>query len=504
MSLLGIDIGSGSCKGVVFSVSGVVLASESQSYTPLNVGPAMVEIDAETFRDATFTVIRRLSEQVKNDPVEALAISSHGETTIPVDTSGNPTGRAIMNSDNRAVEEAEWWKNTFGEVEIYQITGVPLHAMFTLNKILWIRKNKPDIYSRTARFLSVGDYILTQLGMPPYTDYSLASRTMAFDINNHCWSEKILNHCNIPEEKLGILRESGSVAGRLSKDIASDLGLQEGTVVALGGHDQPCGALGAGVIESGDTSDSAGTYECLVVASDTPCNTQQAYKYKLNSYCHVVPGKYVTLAFFPAGFVINWFIQQFCGIESVIAEKEKKSIFEILNEKIELLTEPTGILVTPHFVGSCNPQWDSNATGTILGLTPLSDKYQIYKSIFEGLACELSENITALEDIAGNIENIRIFGGNTRSEFTLKLRADISNKVFQLLCNPEAVCLGAALLAGIGAGIYQNAEDGVRNTLHLKNTVFPDKAMNLKYQKQLGEYRLIYEALRTIKYTNNH
>lgn len=499
MSLLGIDIGSSSCKGVIFSISGIELASESQSYSTVNIGPSMVEIDATIFRDAAFKVVRLLSERVKNDPVEAIAISSHGETTIPVDKNGNTTGPAIMNSDNRAVKEAEWWYKTFGREQIYKITGVPLHAMFTLNKILWIRKNKPEIYAKTDKFLSVGDYILTQLGLPPYTDYSLASRTMAFDIHNHCWSEKILNHCDISKEKFGIPAPSGSLVGRLSKEIASQLGLKEGTVVALGGHDQPCGALGAGVIASGDTSDSAGTYECLVSASDKPCNTIQAYKYNLNSYCHVVPNKYVTLAFFPAGFVINWFINQFCENDKMNAEKVNNNVFDFLNKKIESITEPTGILVTPHLVGSCNPHWDANATGSIIGLTSSSDKYHLYKAIFEGLACELAENISVLEEITGKIKNVRIFGGNTRSEFTLKLRADIANKSFQLLSHPEAVCQGAAMLAGIAAGIYKNAEDAVKQTLQLKNAISPDKEMRLKYKKQLDKYKLIYSSLEKIR-----
>jgi xylulokinase len=207
----------------------------------------------------------------------------------------------------------------------------------------------------------------------------------------------------------------------------------------------------------------------------------------------------VTLAFFPAGFISNWFIDNFCDTDKSIAENENKSIFEILKKKSEFISEPTGILITPHLVGSCNPHWDVNATGSILGLTTASSKYHIYKAIFEGLACELAENIAVLEEITGKIEHIRIFGGNARSEFSLKLRADISNRSFQLLGHSDAVCQGAAILAGMAVGIYANAKDAVNQTLQSKNTIIPDKQKHLEYKSQSEKYKMIYSSIERIR-----
>lgn len=493
---MGIDIGSSSCKGVIFSALGIELASESQSYSTINAGPSMVEMDAVTFRDATFKVIYLLSQQVKDDPVEALAISSHGETTIPVDINGNPSGPAIMNSDNRAVEETEWWDKTFGKQQIYEITGVPLHAMFSLNKAMWIRKNKPGIYAKTSRFLSVGDYILTQLGMPPYTDYSLASRTMAFDIKNHCWSEKILNHCGIPKEKFGILAPSGTLVGRLSKEIASSIGLLEGTAVSLGGHDQPCGALGAGAVNAGDVSDSAGTYECMTAISDKPMNSLKAFGYSLNSYCHVVPDKFVTLAFFPAGVVTNWFISQFCYEDKVFSEKYNKDFFDLLFENtLKVCPGPTELCVTPHFVGSGTPYWDVRAKGVMAGFTPNTTRYHMFKAIFEGIACELAINARALEEVVGYFETMSISGGNSRSRFTVQLRADITGRTINILKNDEAVCLGAAILAGLSIGIYTDLEQAVKRVVKIGRTISPNSGTRSGYEKQIERYNILYQSL---------
>ena len=496
MSLLGIDIGSSSCKGVVFSVDGKVLASSNKSYSTINAGPSMVEIDPRTFREAVFMVIRDICGHVKSDPVEALAISSHGETTIPVDKDGIPVGPAIMNSDNRALDETRWWDKTFGKEEIYEITGVPLHSMFSLNKILWIRKNIPEWYSGTKRFLSVGDYILTQLELPPFTDFSLASRTMAFDINTRRWSEKILDHCEISPEKLGIPVASGTVAGIISKKIAKDLGLNEGTIVAVGGHDQPCGALGAGAINDGDVYDSAGTYECITAVSGKPMNNKKAFKYSLNSYCHVVPEKFVTLGFFPAGIVSGWFVEKFCGEDRLNAHETNKDLYDVLSENTLMFCHgPTGLTVTPHFVGSCTPYWDVRAKGVMAGFTPEMTKYHLYKAIYEGISCELAVNICALEEIVGGISEMTINGGNSRSLFTVQLRADITGKTIHILKNEEAVCLGAAILAGISIGVFKSAEDAVNKVVQIEKNIMPDISTKAVYDKQIKRYSTIYQSL---------
>lgn len=490
MSLLGIDIGSGSCKGVVFDVNGHQLASESIAYSVSSPQLSFVEIDAMIFRDAVFAIIRKLSGQTKEDPIEALAISSHGETIIPVDKNGNTIAPAIMNSDNRAVAEAEWWRENFGAEEIYNITGVPLHAMFSLNKIMWLRKYKTEIYAEADKFLSVGDYILVQLGLPPYTDYSLASRTMAFDMRLCSWSKAILDHCGVPEEKLAIPVASGTIAGELSKRVAENLGLMEGTVVALGGHDQSCGALGAGAIHPGDVYDSAGTYECIVAVSGEPMNSAQSYKYSLNSYRHVVPDKFVTLAFFPAALVSVWFVEQFCYEEKIKAQESGKSIYDVLAAQIG--AGPTGLCVTPHFVGACTPRWDANARGVVAGLTPTVTRHHIYKAIYEGIACELRINTDALEEVMGSFTQMNISGGNSRSPFTVQLRADITGKTINVLKNDEAVCLGAAMLAGIAIGKYKDAQDAVDKVIQIRQTYEPDMQSQLDYKQQLERYKTIH------------
>jgi len=500
MSLLGIDIGSGGCKGVAFDCDGNVLARAIQNYSTYSPGAGMVEINAECFWQATATVVQKIAAAVTRDPIVALAISSHGETLIPIGRDGVAVAPAIMNSDNRSVEQVAWWRDEFGVERLYELTGLPLQALFSLNKIMWLKAYEPRLFAQCTKILSAGDYVLSRMGMPLVTDYSLACRTMAFDIHKKTWSDEILAAAGIDRKLFPEALPAGSIVGTLSDEVAASLGLSPGVIVALGGHDQPCGALGSGVVDPGQVAVSAGTYECAAAVSPQPVNTLQSFNFGLNSYCHVVPNRYITLAFFPAGIVSRWFVEQFCYEDQVAAAREKRSVYEVLNEKaMKACPEPSGICFTPHLVGSCNPYWDVRATGATVGLTPFKTRHHLYKAIHEGIACELALNTAVLEGITGKFTEMRISGGNANAEFAVQLRADMTGKKVLTLHTSEAVCQGAALLAGVAAGVYRDIDDAVTRTVCVHKTFLPDVANRLAYNRQLQQYQTLYGSLAKIR-----
>jgi xylulokinase len=264
-------MGSSSCKAVVFSEDGRALAKKNCSYPAAkSLHPSWAEMPADGFWNALQAVCQGVSAEVSGDPIEALAISSHGETFIPVDARQRPLAPAILNYDNRAVAEADWLKEKLGRQRLFEITGLVAHPMYPMAKILWLRKYQPEIYSSTAQFLGVPDYLRTRLGLPAVIDYSLASRFLGFDIRRRCWSEQVLAASDLRAEQFGDPVPAGTIAGELPACCATELGLKAGIPVVVGGHDQPCAALGSGVIEPGRISASLGTYECLVAASRAP------------------------------------------------------------------------------------------------------------------------------------------------------------------------------------------------------------------------------------------
>lgn len=498
MSLLAVDMGSSVCKAIVFSKDGHALVQKTCSYPPTqSPHPSWAEVPAENFWRALVTVSQAISVETSQDPVEALAISSHGETFVAVDAQQQALAPAILNFDNRAVAEAGWLAETLGSRRVFEITGLAVHPMYPVAKILWLRKHNPDVFSSAARFLAVPDYLLTRLGLPALIDYSLASRFLAFDIRRHAWSEGILSACQLSPEQLPCPVPAGSVAGQLSASVANKLGLKTGTVVVVGGHDQPCGALGCGVFEPGRVSASLGTYECLVAASRTPALSDRAFTANLNSYCHVVPDRYVTLAYFPSGIMLDWFLRLLYSPGELANSASVSELCARL--EAEACPGPSGLCVTPHLLGTCNPDFNPDATGVIAGIRPRTSRPDLYKGIIEGIACEFASMAELLQGAAGIYRDVYISGGGSRSPLGLKLRAAMSGRELHLMHSPEAVCLGTSILAGVATGMYGSFAEAVERVVRVSATIVPDAAIAENYKAQMLQYRLLYSSLAPVR-----
>jgi xylulokinase len=508
MSLLAIDIGSSRCKAVVFALTGEILGQHAYAYTPEFPAPTRAEINPERFWQAVCNCSQAVSKNLA-DPVRALCLNSHGETFVPVNGRNEAIASAILNQDNRATEEAEWLERTIGRKTLFGITGLVAHPMYPVAKFLWLRKHRPDVFAASVRFLSVIGYVLSRLGLPPYIDYSLASRYLAFDIRQQGWSREILAATEINVECLPIPIPAGTIAGKLDGCAASQLGLSQGTMVVMGGHDQPCGALGVGATDSGRVADSMGTYECLLVTSDQPMLTDAALAASLNSYCHVVADKFVTLAYFPAGIMIKWFYDLLYGEahgeangESDLAldrdPDEAESIHYSALER-EAPAGPTGLCVTPNLIGTCNPDFNPHARGIISGLGPNTSRSQIYKGILEGLACEMSQMSETLAGAVGDFRDVYVTGGGSRSALGLRLRAALSGRRLHVMECPEAVCLGGAILAGVASGEYGSLREAMETLVREVATISPDPAMAKAYAQQSKQYRHLRSALMATK-----
>jgi xylulokinase len=496
VSLLAVDIGSSSCKAVVFAASGAVLAQHSSSYTPEFPRPGFAEIDPEIFWDAVCSACHTVTKDLK-DPVRALCLSSQGETFVPVDSQGRPLTAAILNQDGRAIHESAQCEQMIGRQRLFQITGHFAHPMYPIPKILWLRKHQPAIFASARSFPTLIGYLLQKMGHPPYVDYSLASRFLAFDIQKRSWSDEILGAAELEKACLPVPVPAGTITGKLNSETARRLGVAPGTPVVLGGHDQPCGALGAGVIGGGRVCDSIGTYECLLAASAAPSLNDKALAASLNSYCHVVPDAFVTLAYFPSGIMVKWFHDLLYGDGSggacSAAQELEGSHYASLEAHAP--NGPTGLCITPHLIGTCNPEFNPRARGLITGLTPATDRAHIYKGILEGLACELAIVAEVLAEAVGEFEDIYVTGGGMRSALGLQLRAALTGRHLHVMRRQEAVCLGTAILAGVAIGEYASVSQAVAGVVEESSVVHPHEAIAASYRHQVKRYRQIRSAV---------
>lgn len=496
MSLLGIDLGTSNCKCVAFSEDGQLLAQAQVSYTPYSSRPDWMEIDAEVFWDAFVKTVRTVTAWLENDPVVSMAISSQGETIIPVDHNGNPICLALMNADNRAKTQIERLEQNIGRRKIYDITGLPLDTTFAAGKIMWIKENCPDIYKKTYKFLSCEDFILMRLGFGAYSSKCLCCRTLLMDLKTRTWSQDMLDAAEIESSKLSEPVASGILLGKIKHEMACLLGLPDGVGVSTAGHDQCCSILGSGVINGRTISDAAGTYEGLSLLAPKPHTSDFAFASRINTYCYLFDGQFVSLAFFPSGFAMNWMMKLLrYGSKSI----SKEELFARLDGEVEKLgNRPTGVFVLPHFVGSCNPYYDRQATGTIVGLVPGTKPVVLYKAIYESIAYEFAAMTRLLSHI-GIYDDVCISGGGSKSDFTLKLRASLADKKICRSFSPDAVCQGAAMLAGIAVNIYKDAQDAVKQCIRTSEYFLPDEDVKLAYQESEKMYHRIYQVMSPVR-----
>ena len=495
-SLLAVDIGSSACKAVAFTAEGQVLAQHAYGYSADVSVPRHAEMHPGRFWDAVRCCAQAIAKNL-DGPVRALCLSSHGETFVPVNEKNEAIAPAILNQDGRALDETASMERQLGRKRLFEITGLVAHPMYPIPKILWMRRHQPQIFTSAVKFVTPIGYILLRLGLEGYVDYSLASRYLAFDVRKRCWSREVLEAVDLDSDRLPEAVPAGTVVGKLSAASADQLGLPSGTPVILGGHDQPCGALGVGIIGPGRLADSMGTYECLLAASNHPILTDTALASSLNSYCHVVPERYVTVAFFPAGIMMKWFHDLlYSSVSAQIGgsgEQSEAEHYAFLEEHAPGC--PTGLCVTPNLIGTCNPDFDPNARGTIIGLNPSTGPAEIYKGILEGLACELSQLTRLLEGAVGEFSEISVTGGGTRSALGLILRATLTGKCLHVMRCPEAVCLGGAILAGVATGEYRSIDEAVSQVVHEVAVVAPDPQIASAYAQQ----RKQYQWLRSLK-----
>lgn len=499
MSILGIDLGTGACKGVAFDYAGNVLAKSEKDYQTFSTKPGWCELDAECFLNAIRDISREISAKLTHDPIIAMAISSHGETIIPVGRDRKALVPAFMNADNRAFVEIEELTAKIPAKRLYQITGTPPHPMYALSNIMWFKKHNPQGYAATYKFCSCEDYIMLSLGLDPVCNYSNCCRTLMFDIHKRDWSDEILYAAGVEREKLSTPIPSGQVVGKLDREHAAFLGLAEGVTVVSGGFDHFNGLIGSGVIKPGLVSCSAGSYEGLTTLTTEVNSSDEAYDCCLNTFCHL-DGLYANFAYFPAGLCTKWFVNELCGEDRMAAEKEGVSVYEVLAREVQKLPQgPTDIFVTPHMVGSCCPYNDPRARGSIYGLSPAVSRHALYKAVYEGIAHEFAMMCDLMARMTSDFEKVRINGGGARSDFTLHLRANTSGRIIEQMDTNEAPVLGVAILAGVAVGIFKDVQDGIDKAARCRQTVEPDPQLKKQYQENQKIYEEIYHSLAPVR-----
>lgn len=495
MSLIGLDIGTTGCKAIAFSKEGRILGQAAREYSILTPHPNWAEQDAEQVWRLAWDALREAVSSAAGDPPQALALSCQGEAVIPVDRNGQALRPAILGMDTRTGAENAWLAKRFGAESLFNRTGMPMHTINTLPKLLWLQRNEPKIWTSAEQFLLYEDFFLRRMGGKVAISHCLASRTQMYDLASGDWADDILADCGIDRERLAPLApDEGGVVGALRQELSGELGLSGEVLLVSGGHDQACAACGSGVVEAGLAMVSTGTAEVVEVAMDTPALDKALREGNISVYRHVVPGLYLAMTLnHSGGLLLRWFRDTVCRWELEQARASGQAAYDLI--LTDAPAGPTGLMVLPHFSGSGTPWLDTSSKGAILGLSFATTRPMLAKAVLEGLTFELRINLDLLREAGVTINELHAVGGGARSPLWLQLKADICQAPLRIPEVTEAACLGAALLAGVAAGVYPDLKTAVAHTVHLEKRIEPQADSVSAYDERYRLYRQVYPTL---------
>ncbi len=497
MSLMGLDIGTTGTKAIVFSRDGKILAAAYREYPLHSPQAGWLEINPNQVWGSVVEAVAEAARKTR-EPVTAVAVSCLGEAATPLDANGNILHNSILGFDSRAKDLACRWIARNDPMQVMRITGQPPSQMFTIFKIMWLKKHMPQVVKKAWKFLTYEDFAIYKMTGAPTVDYSMACRTMAFDVKAERWSGKICDEAGVDVSLFPDAKPSGTIVGEINGKMSGVLGLPKGCKVVTGGHDQPAGALGAGIVKERVAIDATGTVECFAPAFSKPVMNQTMLRNNFCCYFHVAPKLYVTLAFnFTGGSLLRWFRDTLGGEEKIEARKRGVDVYDVLLEKMS--DKPTDLFVLPHFTMTGTPYMDPSPTGAIVGLNLASSKAEMIKAVLEGISYEMKLNIELLEEAGIVVDELRAIGGGAKSEKWLQLKADMFNKRIVRLKTTEAACQGMAIAAGVATGVYTSFADAVKLLVKPDRTFVPNKRNASIYEEKLATYRRIYPALKTLK-----
>lgn len=476
MSLLGIDVGTTACKVAAFSDNGRLIASTQAEYDVLRRRPGWAELDSLAVWKKVMGATRKVASECTVDPIRALAVSSLGEAMVPVTRDRQILDASILNFDPRGEEYLKSLRAVLPDEHLYRLNGNTLGNHYGLTKLKWIMQHESDLYERADKFLLWGSLVSFMLGADPAVDFSLANRTLLFDIDRSTWSKELLGIAGIDESKLPPTLPSATIIGTVSPQIADQLGLSPTVTIVNGAHDQCANAVGCGVIGEGHAVYGMGTFLCITPVfgerRDTPAMTGLG----LNTEHHAVPSKFVTFIYNQGGSCVKWFRDTFAAVEKREAEEAGKDIYSLLFS--ETPKDPSSVLVLPDFV----------TNGVVSGLRLETPRGDILKGIVEGTTFDLKATVDSLSPTGIQITDFRAVGGGSKSDTWIQICADILGRPFVRPRVTEAGALGAAIIAGVGSGAFSSFQEGVEAMVSLDRRYEPDLGRHEQYQARFVEY----------------
>ncbi len=495
MPLLGIDVGTGGSRALLIDDRGRVLGSATEDHAPFaSPQTGWAEQSPDDWWRASRLAVRAVLDRASCAPGDVAGIGLSGQMhgAVLLDGADAVVRPALIWCDQRTGAECRRLTEQIGATRLIELTSNPALTGFTLPKLLWVRAHEPDRWSRVRSVLLPKDYVRFKLTGERATDMADASGTLLLDVAHRRWSSEMLEATELDATLLPSVYEGPEITGRLSPAAAAEVGLAVGTPVVAGGGDQSAGAVGMGIVRPGAVSATIGTSGVVFAATDSPARDPEG---RVHTFCHAVPNRWhvmgVTQA---AGLSLRWFKDQFGA-----GSDDGRDPYDRLAD--EAATAPAGadgVLWAPYLMGERTPHLDANARAALVGLAASHTRAHVIRAILEGVAFSLRDSFTILGTMQVPVLEVRLGGGGARSALWRQIQADVYRRQVSTLVAEEGAAYGAALLAGVGTGIWASVDEACDQAVTVGSRTDPNPEHADLLDRQYARYRALYPALKQI------
>jgi xylulokinase len=493
--LLGIDAGTSAVKAVLVDPRGSLCAVGQAEYPLHHLRPAWVEQDPDDWWRGTCQAVNEALAKVPNGAgrVLGLAVSCQAPTLLALDRSGRPLRPAMIWMDRRAEAEIVRLAEQMGADQIYRVTGNRPDAFYVAARLLWLRNHEPEVLKRTWQFVQVNGYINYRLTGQLTLDPSNAVLLQMRDYHKEEWSQALCSACGVEPSQFPRVVAAHSVQGELTRQAAEATGLRAGTPVMAGTVDSPAAALEVGVVESGIAAEMTGTSTVVIMP-----NNRGLTEPALIALPHALPGIHLLLgAMVASGGCLRWFRDQFGQPEVQAASDGKASAFDLLTgQAAEIPAGSGGVIFLPYMMGERSPLWHTNARGVFFGLSLATPKAALVRAILEGAAFALRHNMEVALRAGAEVRELRSVGGCSRSDLWNQIKADVLGRPLLLPRTSVGSPFGAAVLAGMGVGVYPDVRKSLLEMVQLERRFDPNPANHERYNRTYQVFRDIYDHLK--------
>jgi sugar (pentulose or hexulose) kinase len=496
--ILVLDAGTTASKVALLTVKGELVCVSNQEYTLLTPTPLQVEISADKFWNALKAGVADVLRRSGIDPryIRAFSLSAQGETLILLDDCMRPLRNAISWMDSRAQKEAGIIASEFSREEIYKTTGqVSAIPTWPASKLLWVKRNEPSCYRQISKALLVEDYIIWRMTGEFCCEGSLICSSLYWNINTEQWWDEMLGCIGIRKNQLPDIRHSGEKVGKILPSVADELGLSRDIIVSMGALDQACGTIGVGNVKQGIFTENTGAALaiCITQESAVPAFDKKG---RIPVFCHGLPHSVIVHTFALGGMGLRWYRDQFCQEEMKLGDEIKRDAYDIISDMVQTVPVGSeGLIMLPHLQGAWSPEDNAQAKGVFYGFTLKHGKAHFARAIMEAIGFIIRRNLDIVDEKILRVDEIRVLGGGAKSKTWNQIKSDITGKRVLRTKIDEAACLGAALMAGKGAGLFTSIEDAANQIVTVCELYEPNETNHAAYNETYKKYIDLYDSV---------